>query len=67
MSAIKISKESLAKFSHDRYVVGSNTDCENCKHWKCMGYHYYECTNERSKHCGESKSRGDNCTEFEEE
>lgn len=40
--------------------------CENCKFWKCMGYHYYECTNGWSEHHGESMSRGDKCNEFEE-
>ena len=36
--------------------------CENCRFWKCMGYHYYECTKNN-----ESKSRGDSCALFEEE
>lgn len=41
--------------------------CENCSFWKSMGYHYYECTNKWSEHCGESRSRGDSCSEFEED
>lgn len=36
--------------------------CENCKFWKCMGYHYYECTR-----CDEPKGRGDSCNQFEED
>ncbi len=41
--------------------------CENCKFWKCMGYHYYECTNEDSERNGQSMSRGETCNKFEEE
>jgi len=36
--------------------------CENCKFWKCMGYHYYECTK-----YNEQMSRDDSCTQFEED
>lgn len=41
--------------------------CENCKHLKCMGYRYYECTNPWSEHNGSGRSRGDSCNEFEED
>jgi hypothetical protein len=41
--------------------------CENCKWWKCMGFHYYECTNVRSQNQGRSMSRGQSCNQFEEE
>jgi len=40
--------------------------CENCKWWRCMGYHYYECTNESSEKNGASTWRGDSCREHEE-
>lgn len=40
--------------------------CEDCKHLKCMGYHYYECTNETSENNGQAMSRGDGCNQFEE-
>ena len=36
--------------------------CGNCKHLKCMGYHYYECIKQN-----ESKSIYDTCNWFEEE
>ena len=44
-----------------------NEYCENCEHLKCMGYHYYECTNENSEHNGQAMSRGDSCNQYEEE
>ena len=31
--------------------------CEDCKHLKCMGYHYYECTNEASENNGQATRR----------
>ncbi|MBR5728845.1 MAG: hypothetical protein IKX61_01370 [Prevotella sp.] len=40
--------------------------CENCKWWKCMGYHYYECTNPESERYEEGCSRGSSCERFEE-
>ena len=45
----------------------NNEYCENCKFWKCMGYRYYECTNEASPRCGENCSRGDSCNQFKED
>ena len=39
-----------------------NEYCENCKFWKCMGYHYYECELD-----GSSRSRGESCDQFKEE
>lgn len=36
--------------------------CENCKFWKCMGYHYYECTKR-----DEVTNRHDTCNYFEED
>lgn len=39
-----------------------NEYCENCKFWKCMGYHYYECVKD-----GSARSRGETCNQFEEE
>lgn len=41
--------------------------CEDCKHLKCMGWHYYECTNAKSENNGQSMSRGDSCNQFEED
>lgn len=41
--------------------------CENCKWWKCFGWHYYECTNEKSECHGQSKWRGDSCNQYEED
>lgn len=41
--------------------------CENCKWWKCMGFHYYERTNKWSEHYGEQMSRCDKCVELEED
>lgn len=32
-----------------------------------MGYHYYECTNAWSEHCGEGMPRDGKCNELEEE
>lgn len=43
-----------------------NECCEDCKFWKCMGYHYYECTNEASECNGQSMWRGETCNKFEE-
>lgn len=43
------------------------TYCENCRFWKCMGYHYYECTNPSSGSYETSTSRGDSCRDFEED
>ena len=41
--------------------------CENCRFWKCMGFHYYECTNPNSENYETSTSRGMTCCEFEED
>ncbi len=36
--------------------------CENCRFWKCMGFHYYECTKHNTQ-----KGRFDSCEDFDED
>lgn len=45
----------------------ANGYCEDCKWWKCCGYHYYECTNPESDFNEQGRSRGDKCNQFEED